>query len=102
MNITEAEKKIPIKNRWLENVWKNNQTNALNDLYIKEIEIWPAYISKINCDCEKKIVLMIPNEEKKSWHYFPVKKLSPLLKVITWPHDDGFYCLSFPYSFRTK
>ena len=28
--------------------WKNNQTIALNILYIKEKEIYPAYISKHN------------------------------------------------------
>ena len=37
---------------------------TLNILYIKEKEICPAYISKINSNCEKKILLMIPNEEK--------------------------------------
>ena len=52
-------------------VWKtfekNNPTIALNILYIKEKEICPACISKINSNCEKKkkIPLMITNEEKK-------------------------------------
>ena len=32
---------------------KNNSTIALNSLYIKEKEIYPAYISKINSNCEK-------------------------------------------------
>ena len=42
---------------------KNNPTIALNILYIKEKEIFPAYISKVNSDCEKQIILlMIPNE----------------------------------------
>ena len=39
-------------------VWKtfekNNPTIALNILYIKEKEICPACISKINSNCEKK------------------------------------------------
>ena len=44
---------------------KNNPTVVLNILYIKEKEISPAYISKINSNCEKQIILlMIPNEEK--------------------------------------
>ena len=44
---------------------KNNPTNALNILYIKDKEICPAYISKINSHFEKQIVLlMIPNKEK--------------------------------------
>ena len=33
---------------------KNNPTIALNNLYIKKKEIFPAYISKINSNCEKK------------------------------------------------
>ena len=51
---------------------KNNSTIALN---IKEKEICLAYISKINFNCEKQIILlMIPNEEKEGWHYLAVKK----------------------------
>ena len=43
---------------------------ALNILYIKEKEICPAYISKVNSNCEKQIIiLMIPNEEQEGWHY---------------------------------
>ena len=35
--------------------------------YIKEK--CPAFISKINLNCEKQIIiLMIPNEEKEGWH----------------------------------
>ena len=50
--------------------WKTFEKNypaiALNILYIKEKEMCPAYISKINSNCEKQIILlMIPNEEKK-------------------------------------
>ena len=58
--------KLAIKNRWLENVWENNLAVAHNILYIKEKEICPAYISKINSDFEKQIILlMIPIEEKE-------------------------------------
>ena len=32
---------------------RNNLTIALNILYIKEKEICPPYISKINSNCEK-------------------------------------------------
>ena len=43
-----------------------------------------AYISKINSNYEKQIILlMIPNEEKEGWHYLAVKKLSKLLRGIT-------------------
>ena len=36
--------------------------------------VCPAYISEINSDCDKQIVLlMISNEEKESWHYPALK-----------------------------
>ena len=58
---------------------KNNPTIALNILYIREKEICLAYISKINSNCEKLIILlMIPNEEEEGWHYLAVKKLNLL------------------------
>ena len=45
---------------------KNNLTIALNILYIKEKEIYPAYISKHNSTREKQIILlMILNEKRK-------------------------------------
>ena len=54
---------------------KNNLTIALNISYIKERKICAAYISKINWNCEKQIiVLMIRNEENKGWRYLAVKK----------------------------
>ena len=44
---------------------KSNPTIAPNILYIKEKEICPAYISKINSNCGKQIILlMIPNKKK--------------------------------------
>ena len=60
----------------------NNSTTALNVLYIKDICL--AYISKVNSNCEKQIILsMIPNEEKEGWHFLAVEKLSALLHGIT-------------------
>ena len=45
---------------------KNNPAIAPRVLYIKEKEIYPACISNINSNSEKKIILlMIPNDEKK-------------------------------------
>ena len=62
---------------------KSNPTIALNILYIKEKEICPAYISKIDSNCEKQIILlMIPNKQNEECHYLAVKK-STLLRGIT-------------------
>ena len=36
---------------------------------------------------------MTPNEEKESWQYFAIKKLSALLKGVTSTRGD-FYCLN--------
>ena len=48
-----------------ENFEKNNSTIPLNVPYIKEKEIYPVYISKIDLNCKKKtIFLMIPNKEE--------------------------------------
>ena len=58
---------------------------------IKKPEICPAYISKINSDCEKQImILMIPNKEKERWHYLAVRKLSALLRGIIPKHQGEF------------
>ena len=45
---------------------------------------------------------MIPNTETKGWFYLVVKKLSTLLRGITWNHYDDFYCLSCLHSFQTE
>ena len=46
---------------------KTNPTIALNILYVKEKEICPDFISKINLNSEKQVILLlIRNEEKKA------------------------------------
>ena len=63
----------------------------------------PAFISKINSNWEKQIILlMIPNEEKEGWHYLAIKRLSTLLRGITSEHHSDFYCLNCLQSFRTE
>ena len=82
---------------------KNNPTIAPNVLYIKEKEIYPAYISKHNSTREKQItLLMIPNEEKEESHYLALKKLSELLPGVTSKHKSVFYCLNCLHSFGTE
>ena len=56
---------------------KNNLTIIVSVLYIKEIEICPTYMSKINSNCEKQIIfLIIPYKDKEHWNYLSVHKLS--------------------------
>ena len=75
---------------------KNNSKIALNIFYIKEKEMYLAYMSKINWNCEKQIIiLMISNEKKEWWHYLAVKKLSTLSRRITSKHHGDFYILNF-------
>ena len=70
---------------------KNNLTIDLNILFIIKKEIRPAYISKINWNCEKQILLLIiSSEEKEGWHYLAVKKLSVLLRGKTSKHVVTF------------
>ena len=72
-------------------------------MYTKEKEICPAYISKINSNCEKQIILlMVPNKEKEGWHYLAIKKLSALLYGITSKHKGDFYCLNCLHYFKTE
>ena len=57
--------KYPSKIDYWKKFERNNQSIVLNFLYVKETEIFPAYISKINFNCEKQIILLtILNEEK--------------------------------------
>ena len=52
---------------------------------------------------KKKLLLMIPNEEKEGRsHYLAVKRLSALLHRITSKVKDNFYCLNSLHSFRTE
>ena len=60
---------------------KNNLTIAVNILYIKEKNIYPAYISKHNSTHEKQIILlMIPNEKKRRMELSCSKKTICIIK----------------------
>ena len=83
MNITEAEKKYLSKIDDWKTFEKIIKQMLLMTYTLKRQKYGLPIFPKLIVIVKKKIVLMIPNEENKSWHYFPVKKLSPLLKVIT-------------------
>ena len=79
----------------METLEKNNLTIALNILYIKKKGICPAYISNINSNCVKQIVLsMISNKKDEGWNYLAAKRLSALLRGITSKKNGDFYCLN--------
>ena len=76
-------------------------------MYGKKGKICPAYVFKQNANSEIQVILLlISNREKlheaKSegrWHYLAVKKLSTLLRGITFDDFFGdFYCLNCFYS----
>ena len=72
-------------------------------MYVKETEICPAYISKINSNCEKQMIpLMIQNKEKEGWPYLAVKNISALLHGITSKHKCDLYCLNCLHSFKIE
>ena len=59
------------------------------NFYFDIEEVHFAYISK-------------RNSEKLGWQYFPVARLSALLKGITSTGNYDFYCLNCLHSFRKK
>ena len=68
----------------------------------KEIkEIFPGYISKNNLNWEIQTDLMVPNEEKETWHCLAAKQLFAL-HGITSKHKGNFYRLNSLHPFKTK
>ena len=66
----------------MKNFEKNNVTIALNALYTKKENIYLAYVSNHNSNCDKQVILlMIPNGEKQL-HCLAVKKLLALLRRV--------------------
>ena len=56
---------------------------------------------KHNSNCEKQVILLIITNEE-GWYYLAGKKLSALLRKITFRHHSGFYCLNCLYSFAAE
>ena len=70
-------------------------------MYVKEEKIYHAYVSKHNSNCEKQVILLMVSNREKLWHYLAVKKLSALLRGITYKHHGYFYSLNCLHSFVT-
>ena len=95
---------VPFKNRTLENVWKDNPASVLNVLYIEEMEMYPACISKINSYCKKWSQWSL-NDLK-----YRIRRLALYCRKkhylhcwgITSKHVCGFYCLNCLHFFRRK
>ena len=78
--------------------WKkfeqNNETLALNVLYIPHnTKTSVAYRSEYNNKRKKQVILLMITDGKK-YHYLVVTKLSPLLEGKSSNHHGYFYCLS--------
>ena len=72
-------------------------------MYIKEKEICPAYISKVNSICKKQtVIIKIPSEEQEVCHYLAVKVLPTLSRGITSKHYGDFFYFNCLYSFITE
>ena len=97
--------KYPSKKEDWKRFEKNNPTVALSVLYSEEMEMCPAYISKINSNCGKRIILSKiekKKKKKKAGIIFQWKKVSALLYGITSKHKGEYNCFSCLHSLRTE
>ena len=65
----------------------------------KKKYVLPIFKKSIQIVKKKKILSIIPNEEKEGLHYLVGKKLSALLRGITSKQHGDFLCLNL---FATK
>ena len=94
INLKLTKNRAPTENTWYDS--HSKKTIVLDILQIKEKEICPDYISKINSNCEKQIILLkIPNEEKEGQHYFDTM-IHGIIRIhrITSKHQGLFYFLN--------
>ena len=95
--------KFPLDKEDRKKFEKNSKEIALNILFVphnkKEIE--PSYISKYNYELKKQVIFLVITDDGKRWHYFAVKSLSALVRVISSSNNGNFYCLKCFHSYRT-
>ena len=82
---------------------KNNDTIALNNLYVEQFtnKISVAYKSKYNNKRKKQVILLMIGDGKK-YHYLAVTNLSGLLQGNSSNHEGDFYCLNCFNSYTSK
>ena len=82
---------------------KNNDTTALNILYVEQFtnKISVVYKSKYNNKRKKQVILLMIGDGKK-YHYLAVTNLSGLLQGNSSNHKGDFYCLNCFNSYTTK
>ena len=93
---------FPAGSKEWQKIERNNDTIALNVLYLKHNtrKTSVVYRSKHNNKGKKQVILlMIGNREK--YHYLAVTNLSALLQKIS-NHKEDFYCLNCFNSYTTK
>ena len=82
---------------------KKNRSIVLNILYMKEKEIFLAFISKISLNCQKQIILLtIRNEEKGGYIQSCSKKTIYIINMNEIKTSCNFYCLNCLHCFRTQ
>ena len=82
---------------------KNNDTVALNILYVEQFteKIIVVYKSKYNKKRKKQVILLMIGDGIK-YHYLAVTNLSGLLKGISSDHKEDIYCLNCFNSYTTE
>ena len=82
---------------------KNNDTVALNIVYVEEItkKISDVYKSKYNNKHKKQVILLMIGDGIK-YHYLAVTNLSGLLQGNSANNRGDFYCLNCFNSYTTE
>ena len=94
---------LPAGSKEWQNFKRNNDTIALNILYVKQNikKVSVVYKSKHNNKRKKEAILLMIGDGKK-YHYLAVTNLSALLQKISSNHKEDFYCLNCFNSYATK
>ena len=94
---------FPARTKESQKFERNNDTIALNILYVKQNskKINVVYKSKHNNKRKKQVILLMIGDGQK-YHYLAVTNLSALLQVLSSNHKEDFYCLNCFNSYATK